>query len=925
MKTKKNTKSNPSFTNVSTDITVVVLSLLVIFASSFLFVKNLNRTFSRNDKTPVATVTFKYKSVQRKFLDRAVWDRPQQNSPVYNGDTIRTSPEAEATLYFVDRNVVELGSSTMIQVFVNNDESRIDLTNGLVSVETSDSSNMLISSENTTAKISKGSSFRADKSGEGNLQLVVERGEAAVTGQDGAEKTELLTQGAVIQTGIQTPLVVVSPGKNVRLLNQSGNGTDVAFQWQSSLPAAEELILETSPLSNFSDEVQKYTLTGLTEYTLAKQNRSFYWRLYSAAAGSETAVNAQSGKVNIIAAPAPVLLEPAVESQYAYTAAPPAIRFLWEGNSLVASYLLEVADNPELKNPQLSRFVNTQSLTLSDFAEGTWYWRVTPRYLINVENAPESSKTAFFHIEKQSAAAEEAPQVLFPQATAETSSGKGMFFAWKNISETKSYRLKVAKDAQMKTVVVDTIVESNSFKLDDAAAVLPNGDYYWTVSGIDSKGSEMAASTPVKFQTVNTDYALRGIFPPNGYVLADTLCPDTRFTWKTNVETEKHFQVSASKDFSTLAVDVKTSGNGIEGISLPHGQWYWRVVADSEIGLVKTETKHFTIAPPLDKPNLFGIGGTVIVFPSGKTKFAWSPVKGADYYQVRITKIGNEDSPLYENLFITETQVEIALQHVLEGGYRISIQGFASASVTSTRRYGLAVDHNFALKHLKPVELLYPADGIKIGGLEAALNPFTFKWESVVPPASSKLILRKSGTANPVFEVSDPPTAIQAPALESGKYTWEVKAAVPEGFDISSRKRFTFTVLPIPPLPQAVFGFPKTDTVLDAAFFKSNRRIDFRWSKVPDATHYHFKLSDSSGRSIFTTDIRADGATEPIVSFKDIARLSRGVFSAEVRAQRRLSNGKVFQDGTVSRVRFQIDIPKGRTVSTDETGVLYGK
>ena len=124
-----------------------------------------------------------------------------------------------------------------------------------------------------------------------------------------------------------------------------------------------------------------------------------------------------------------------------------------------------------------------------------------------------------------------------------------MAFAWKNISETKSYRLKVAKDAQMKTIVVDTIVESNSFKLDNAATVLPNGEYYWTVSGIDSKGTEMVASAPAKFETVNTDYTLRGIFPPNGYVLADTLCPDTRFTWKTNIETEKHFQVSASQDF----------------------------------------------------------------------------------------------------------------------------------------------------------------------------------------------------------------------------------------------------------------------------------------------------------------------------------------------------------------------------------------
>lgn len=925
MKTRKNTRSNPSFKNTGADISVVTLCLLIIFICSFLFVKNLNRTFSRNDKTPVATVQYKYKSVQRKFLDRAVWDRPQQNSPVYNGDTIRTSPEPEATLYFIDRNVVELGSNTMIQVFVNNEEARIDLTSGLVSVETSDSSNMLISSENTTAKISKGSSFRADKSDEGNLQLVVEKGEAAVTDRTGAEKPELLTQGAVMQTGIQAALVMVSPGKSIKLLNQSGSGVDVPFQWQSSLPSGEELILETSPLSTFSDETQKYTVTGLTEYTLPKQSRSFYWRLYSSAPGSSDA-NVQSGKVNVIAAPAPVLLEPAVAAEYTYSATSPAIRFLWEGNSLVASYLLEVADNPELKNPQLSRFVNMQSLTLSDFAEGTWYWRVTPRYLIGVENMPESSKTAFFHIEKQSAMAETVtPQVLFPQATAETARGKEMSFAWKNISETKSYRLKVAKDAQMKTIVVDTIVESNSFKLDDAAAVLPNGDYYWTVSGIDSKGAEMAASAPVKFQTVNTDYTLRGIFPPNGYVLADTLCPDTRFTWKTNIETEKHFQVSASQDFSTLAVDIKTSGNGIEGISLPQGQWYWRVVAESEIGLLKAETKHFTIAPPLEKPNLFDVGSTVIVFPEGKTKFVWSPVKGADYYQVRITKIGHEDSPLYENLFITETKVEIALQRVLEGNYRVSIQGFASASVASTRRYGLAVDHSFTLMHLKPVELLYPADGVKISGLEAALNPFTFKWESVVSPASSKLILRKSGTANPVFEVSDPSTEIQAPPLESGKYTWEVKATIPEGFDISSRKRFVFTVLPVPPLPQVVFGFPKTDTVLDASFFKSNRSIDFKWDRVSDATHYHFKLSDSSGRVVFTADIRADGATKPMVSFKDIARLSRGIFSAEVKAQRRLSNGKVFQDGTVSRVRFRIDIPKGRTVSTDETGVLYGK
>ena len=922
MKTRKNTKSSPSFTNRGADISVVALSLLVIFISSFLFIKNLNRTFSRNDKTPVATVTFKYKSVQRKFLDRAVWDRPQQNSPVYNGDTIRTSPDAEATLYFVDRNVVELGSSTMIQVFVNNEESQINLDSGLISVETSESSNMVINSEDTTAKIAKGSSFRADKSSAGNLRLVVEKGEAAVTGQEGA--AEVLTQGAVMQTGDQLPLVMITPGKNARLLNQSSAGTDVLFQWQNTLPPGEELILETSPISSFSDATQKYTVTDITELTLQAQRNSFYWRLYPSKTGYADS-SALSGKVNIIAAPAPVLLEPAVEAEYTYIETVPTIRFLWEGNTLAASYLLEVADNPELKDPQFSRFSNTQSLSLSEFAEGTWYWRVTPRYLIGAESTPESSKVSFFHIEKQTAvSASDTPQVLLPQTTAETARGKEMTFAWKNISETKSYRLKVAKDAQMKNIVVDTVVESNSFKLKDAAALLPNGDYYWTVSGVDAKGKEMDASVPVKFQTVNTDFTLRSIFPPDGYTIADTLCPDIRFTWKTNVETEKHFQISASEDFSTLAADIKTSGNGIEGISLPQGRWYWRLITDSEAGLLKTNPKTVIIAPPLEKPTLFEVGNMVVVFPEGKNKFAWSAVAEADYYQIRITKAGSEDIPIYENLFITNTQIEIPLQHIEETYYHISIQGFAAASVTSTRRYGLAVDHTFKLKQLKPVELLYPADGAAIKGLDAALHPFTFKWSSMAEPASARLILRKTGSTKPVFEASNPAPEVQAPPLEQGKYTWEVKATVPEGFDISSKKSFAFSVLPIPPLPPAAFTDPQADAVLNAAFFKANRSIDFSWQRIPDATNYRFTLRDSSGNTIFTTNIPENGK-QPHVVFTEITRLSRGSFSAEVKAERRLTNGKVFQNGTVSQLHFRIDLPARKAVTTNETGVLYGK
>ena len=83
MKTKKSTKYNPdspSAVSVLQDIAVVVFSLAAVAFTSHLFYRDVNKTLERSDKAPVATVSYKYKSVQRKFLDRSVWDRPVQYS-----------------------------------------------------------------------------------------------------------------------------------------------------------------------------------------------------------------------------------------------------------------------------------------------------------------------------------------------------------------------------------------------------------------------------------------------------------------------------------------------------------------------------------------------------------------------------------------------------------------------------------------------------------------------------------------------------------------------------------------------------------------------------------------------------------------------------------------------------------------------------
>ena len=192
MKTKKSTKYNPdspSAANVLQDIAVVVFSLAAVAFTARLFYRDVNKTLERSDKVQIATVSYKYKSVQRKFLDRSVWDRPVQYSPVYNGDIIRTAPSSEATIYFPDQNVIDVGANTMIQIFkqAQKDETAVQVDEGKISVQTAGSA-MAVRSDRASVNVEKDSVLHmqklaaegeADASG-GVLRLSVEKGRAAL-------------------------------------------------------------------------------------------------------------------------------------------------------------------------------------------------------------------------------------------------------------------------------------------------------------------------------------------------------------------------------------------------------------------------------------------------------------------------------------------------------------------------------------------------------------------------------------------------------------------------------------------------------------------------------------------------------------------------------------------------------------------------
>ena len=151
--------------------------------SVYQFWLSLNKALTKNEEQ-IATITFKYKTAQRKFEDDLIWDRLQQHSPIYDGDTIRTAPMSEATIYFNDGNVMNLYENTLAQVRLNDDgTNEIDFDGGQIEIQTSKTSGMKIKSGTSLVNIEKGTSVATDKTSSGSkeLNVQVQSGTVALT------------------------------------------------------------------------------------------------------------------------------------------------------------------------------------------------------------------------------------------------------------------------------------------------------------------------------------------------------------------------------------------------------------------------------------------------------------------------------------------------------------------------------------------------------------------------------------------------------------------------------------------------------------------------------------------------------------------------------------------------------------------------
>jgi len=414
--------------------------------NSWLFYNSFFRALSKLNEQPIATITFKYKTAQRKFLDRVVWDRLRQDSPVYNGDTIHTATLSEATIWFNDGNVMELMENTMAQVFLSEEKgAAVELEDGFATVDSSESENGLTLSSNgvqvavkTGTSLSAGSVAQQGTAGGNGLSVQVLKGTASIQNADGTSvairQGEELNVGGNGATPAKPTLTVLSPARNEKILYHEQGATDVHFSWNNAVTATSLIISQDK---DFKDVLYTLNSDGINETNIKLENGIWYWKLD----GSEEGTSEQqgiddglikSGRIQVIQSLPPSQVAPAENYSYGYRTRTPAVRIIWTESPYASTYKLEISRSPNMSNPVIEHRTSTTSSIISTLEAGTYYWRVTPYYTLNKKGFAAPSEVHSFIIERKGQLT--SPELLIPNENGivnTEASAKATSFSWR--------------------------------------------------------------------------------------------------------------------------------------------------------------------------------------------------------------------------------------------------------------------------------------------------------------------------------------------------------------------------------------------------------------------------------------------------------------------------------------------------------------
>lgn len=325
-------------------------------------------------------------------------------------------------------------------------------------------------------------------------------------------------------------------------------------------------------------------------------------------------------------------------------------RLSWQPVAGATIYYVEISNTAGFAQViAWAKTANTTYITFGALPDGIYYWRVRAGVDSSTwgDYSPVRSFTKDWNDKGTFV-----PHLISPPDGSERIAFTNNDFTWQPFQGAARYQFEISTDPTFSTIVYSTTTIKASHT---PVARLPNNLYYWRVKPIDARDTYGAPSETWSFQ-FNWQFAPKLLSPEQNIDLA--FLP--RFSW-TAVEGAQTYQlqISTQPDFGSANSYATVNTEYTPEKALSNDQdYYWRVKAtDAAANSTPwSEVRQFRVRWNFQTTQLTPVNG---VINQSNPFFVWTPIPGAEKYQLQVDETTSFDRPLMDEPFYNVTTASI--------------------------------------------------------------------------------------------------------------------------------------------------------------------------------------------------------------------------------------------------------------------------
>jgi len=567
---------------LKSDAIALGVSFVIITLSSVLLYLDFSRKVEVSGAKQIGTISFKREVAQRKYLSQVVWEDVEQNVPVFNNDSVRTSVDSEAVIHLSDGTEINVDENSMIQLSSAGGGININFNHGSISanrkgVSTAELTSVNIRSNESTISINR-SNIQLTQLQNKELDLTVSEGMANVKTAD-KETIVKVNQKAIISSDRKKTEIVKlnfdlkSPEMNRRFI-AGRKGENINFNWDVQ-GKFRDFKVDISDGRDFRKILYSINTGNLKKYFKLLKEGGYYWRVSAFNLQTRKREYSPQLKFNVIYHKPVRLVYPNNKDSFETVSGKADVSFKWEEDPLAQKYIFELSKKPDFSKIEKRVITELKNISSPGLTSGEYFWRIKSLMKTAGEDMTRSSSIGRFYIATPARLA--APKIIRPLPKSRInlydSRAKGIVFSWDGKPQYKNYILEISEDKKFSKLLASEKVKAN-YKL--LIKKFNKGKYFWRVKTL-LRGENVPDTNISSFEIVtNSRISIVGA-GEKSFSIEKGKSKDVFLAWKSNVK-QGRYKLDIAKDsgFADVTSYVLSGNNRKISLSEP-GRYFWRV------------------------------------------------------------------------------------------------------------------------------------------------------------------------------------------------------------------------------------------------------------------------------------------------------------------------------------------------------------